>query len=255
MSAMNNAIPSVPDPSPAPAGSDNSFARIFGALFSPKPTFASIVQRPTWIVPVALGCVLFIAVVYIFTVRGGWPAFFQKQLAGNSRVEQMTPEQRESLMEKQEKFAPAFGYVEGVVIPPVGALLTAGVLLLIFNLSGATKTTFKVALAIVAFAWTPWLIHGVLSILILFLKDITTVDLQNVVASNPGAFLPDDASKWLTALLSSIDIFSIWTLLLLAIGFSATNPKKLSVGKAFALAAAGWLVFVLLKVGFTAAFA
>jgi hypothetical protein len=255
MSAMNNAIPSVPDPVPSPAGSDNSFARIFGALFSPKPTFASIVQRPSWIVPVALGCVLFIAVVYIFTVRGGWPAFFQKQMAGNSRVEQMTPEARESLMEKQAKFAPMFGYFEGVVIPPIGALLTAAVLLGIFNLSGATKTTFKVALAIVAFAWTPWLIHGLLSILILFLKDISTVDLQNLVASNPGAFLADDSPKWLVALLSSIDIFSIWTLFLLAIGFSATNPNKLSVSKAFVMAAVGWLIFVLIKVGLTAAFA
>ncbi|HEY0702922.1 MAG TPA: YIP1 family protein [Candidatus Acidoferrales bacterium] len=246
---------SVPTPLPEPAGSDNSFARIFGALFSPKPTFASIVQRPTWIVPVILGCILFIAVVFAFTQRGGWTSFMEKQVAGNSRVQQMTAEQRDNLIEKQAKFAPIFGYVEGVIIPPLAAVIVAGVLLGIFNLSGATQTTFKVALAIVAFAWTPWLIHGLLSILIVCLKDPSTIDLQNVVASNPGAFLPDDSAKWLTALLGSIDIFALWTLFLLAIGFSATNPKKLSVGKAFALAAAGWIIFVLLKVGLTAAFA
>jgi hypothetical protein len=79
--------------------------------------------------------------------------------------------------------------------------------------------------------------------------------LQNVVASNPGAFLPEGSAKWLAALLGSIDLFAIWTLILLAIGFSATNPKKLSFGKAAALAGAGWLIFILLKVGFTAAFA
>lgn len=255
MSAMNNAIPSVPDPSPAPAGSDNSFARIFGALFSPKPTFASIVQRPTWIVPVALGCVLFIAVVYIFTARGGWPSMIEKQDAESPRMQQLTPEKRQNAMEQQLLWAPRVGYAEGVVLPPLVALIVAAVLLGIFNLSGATQTNFKTSLAIVAFAWTPWLIHGLLSILILFLKDISTVDLQNLVASNPGAFLADDSSKWLVALLSSIDIFSIWTLFLLAIGFSATNPKKLSVSKAFVMAAAGWLVFVLIKVGLTAAFA
>jgi Yip1 domain len=246
---------SATTPSQAATGSDNSFARIFGALFSPKPTFASIVQRPTWVVPVILGCILFIAVVFAFTQRGGWASFFQKQMADNSRVQQMTPEDRENLLEKQVKIAPIFGYVEGVVIPPVGALLSAAVLLGIFNLSGATKTTFKVALAIVAFAWCPWLIHGLLSILIIFLKDPATVDLQNVVASNPGAFLPEGSAKWLAALLGSIDLFAIWTLILLAIGFSATNPKKLSFGKAAALAGAGWLIFILLKVGFTAAFA
>jgi Yip1 domain len=246
---------SATTPSPAATTSDNSFARIFGAIFSPKPTFASIVQRPTWVVPVILGCILFIAVVFAFTQRGGWPSFFQKQMADNSSVQQMTPEQRENMLEKQVKYAPIFGYFEGVVIPPVAALLTAAVLLGIFNLTGSTQTTFKISLAIVAFAWSPWLIHGLLSILIIFLKDPATVDLQNVVASNVGAFLPEGSSKWLTALLISIDIFAIWTLFLLAIGFSATNPKKLSIGKAFALAAIGWLVFVLIKVGLTAAFA
>lgn len=44
-------------PTPAPPTSDNSFSRIFGVLFSPKPTFESIVRRPTWIVPVILGCI------------------------------------------------------------------------------------------------------------------------------------------------------------------------------------------------------
>jgi hypothetical protein len=242
-------------PSPAATASDNSFTRIFGAIFSPKPTFESIVQRPTWLVPVVLGCVVFIAIVFSFTQRGGWISFIQKQMAGNSRVEQMTPEKREQLVETQAKYAPIFGYVEGVILPPLATLLVAAVLLGIFNLSGATRTTFKVAMAIVAFAWSPWLIHGLLSILIIFLKDPSTVDLQNVVASNPGAFLSDDSPKWLAALLGSIDIFAIWTLFLLSIGFSATNPKKLSIAKAFVLAASGWIVFVLIKVGLTSAFA
>jgi hypothetical protein len=126
--------------------------------------------------------------------------------------------------------------------------------MLVFNLSGATKVDFKTSLAIVSYAWVPWLIHGILSILILFLKDPSTVDLQNIVASNPGALLSDDTAKWLTALLGSIDIFAIWTLILLAIGYSATNPKKLSIGKAFVLVVIPWLFFIAIKVGITAAF-
>ena len=72
----------------------------------------------------------------------------------------MTPEQRDNMMEKQLKYAPMFGYFEGVVIPPVAALLVAAVLLGIFNLSGATKTTFKVALALLLSPGARWLIHG-----------------------------------------------------------------------------------------------
>lgn len=241
-------------PTPAPAASDNSFSRIFGALFAPKPTFESIVRRPTWVVPVILGCILFIAVVAIFTQRGGWPSFFEKQAANSSRMQNMSAEDRERTLETQIKIAPKFGYVEGVVIPPVAALVVAGVLLLVFNLSGATKVDFKTSLGIVSYGWVPWLVHGILSVLILFLKDASTVDLQNIVASNPGALLSDDAAKWLVSLLSSIDIFAIWTMVLLAIGYSATNPKKLSFAKAFLLVIIPWILFTAIKVGLTAAF-
>jgi hypothetical protein len=245
---------SAATPTPAPVTTDNSLSRVFGVLFAPKPTFESIVRRPTWIVPVILGCIFFIAVVAVFTQRGGWPSFFDKQNATNSRMQKMSAEDRERTMNAQVRFAPTFGYAEGVVIPPIAALVVAAVLMLVFNLSGATKVDFKTSLAIVSYAWVPWLIHGVLSILILFLKDPATVDLQNIVASNPGAFLSDDASKWLVSLLSSIDIFAIWTLILLAIGYSANNPKKLSFGKGFVLVVIAWLFFIAIKVGLTAAF-
>lgn len=245
---------STATPTPASVPSDNSFSRIFGVLFAPKPTFESIVRRPTWIVPVILGCIFFIAVVAVFTQRGGWPSFFEKQAANNSRMQRMSTEDRERAMDAQVKFAPTFGYVEGVIIPPIAALVIAAVLMLVFNLSGATKVDFKTSLGIVSYAWVPWLIHGVLSILVLFLKDPSTVDLQNIVASNPGPFFSDEASKWLVSLASSLDIFAIWTLVLLAIGYGATNPKKLSFGKAFVLVLIPWILFIAIKVGLTAAF-
>jgi hypothetical protein len=193
-------------------------------------------------------------VVATFTRRAGWPSFFEKQAVNNSRMQRLSAEDRERIIEKQIQFAPPFGYFEGVVIPFLGAVTVAAVLLAIFNLSGATKVNFKTSLAIVAYAWVPWLIHGALSMLILFLKDPSTVDLQNLVASNPGALLSDDTSKWLVALLSSIDIFAIWTMILLAIGFSATNPKKLSFGKAFVLVVIPWIAFVAIKAGVVAVF-
>ena len=61
--------------------------------------------------------------------------------------------------------------------------------------------------------------------------------------------LPDDSAKWLFKLLNSIDIFSFWTLLLLSIGFAATNPKKLRGGKAFTIAFSVWAFYVVLRVG------
>lgn len=231
-----------------------SFARLIGVLVNPRPAFESIIRRPTWVVPIALGSVLFIAVVAIFSMRGGWPSFFQRQDANSSRFQQLSQQQQDDTLKTQVKIAPIFGCVEGVVLPILAAVVVAAVLLGIFNLSGSTSLGFNAALGIVAYAWTPWLIHGILGVVILLLKDPSTVDLQNLVASNPGALLSDDSPKWLSALLGSIDIFAIWTILLLAVGFSSANPKKLSFGKALSMIVAIWVVFVLAKVGLVSLF-
>jgi hypothetical protein len=50
-------------------------------------------------------------------------------------------------------------------------------------------------------------------------------------------------------LLKSIDIFTFWTLILLAIGFAATNPKKLRGSKVFTIAFSVWAVYVVCRVG------
>jgi hypothetical protein len=241
---------SIPAPeAPAEIG---SIGRVFGAIFNPKPTFESIVRRPSWLLPIILGCLIFIGVVAAFTYRGGWPSFFEKQDADNSRVQEMSPADREMTLERQEKIAPTFGYVEGAIVPFLSALGVAGVLLGAFVLTGSVKADFKTSLAIAAYAGLPWVIQGLLGVIVILLKDPATVDLQNLVASNPGAFLSSDAPKWLAALLASIDIFAIWNIALIAVGFSAINPKKLSFGKAFVTVLVLWIFYVAVKVGVVA---
>jgi hypothetical protein len=47
----------------------------------------------------------------------------------------------------------------------------------------------------------------------------------------------------------SIDVFSFWILILLAIGFACTNPRKLKGSKSFVIAFSIWAAFVVVKVG------
>ena len=62
-----------------------------------------------------------------------------------------------------------------------------------------------------------------------------------------------DSREMAQRLLGAIDIFSFWDMILLAIGYCAAAPKKLSTGKAFAWIFSVWLIYVLIKVGLTAA--
>jgi lipopolysaccharide export LptBFGC system permease protein LptF len=60
--------------------------------------------------------------------------------------------------------------------------------------------------------------------------------------------------KWLEALCKNIDIFVLWVLTLIAIGFAATNPRKLKGGKSFAIAFGVFAAYVVLRVGIAFAF-
>jgi hypothetical protein len=245
-------------PSPATTSSDGSFGRIFGVLFSPKPTFESIVRKPSWVLPLILIAVVSVGIVFTFSQRVGWRNFMIRQDQQNSRtqkqMESMTEEQRENMINTQTKVAPIFAYVGVVIGPFIAAVVVGAVLMLAFNLIYGTKIGFVPSLAIVSYAWVPGILGALLGILILFLKDPSTVDLEHLVASNGGAFLADDSAKWLVTLLTAVDLFAFWNMILMAFGFSATDPKKLSFGKALGTVVSVWLIYVIVKVGLVAAF-
>ena len=83
----------------------------------------------------------------------------------------------------------------------------------------------------------------------MYLKAPGTIDLENPIATNLAAFLPDDSAKWLVALCKSFDVFTFWTLILFAIGFAATSPKKLKGSKPYVIAFSVWAAFVVLPGG------
>jgi hypothetical protein len=255
---MASAETPSPATSPATTASESSLSRIFGVLFSPKPTFESIVRRPSWILPLILIAVVSVGVIFTFSQRVGWRNFMIRQDQQNSRtqkqMESMTEEQRENLISTQTKVAPIFAYVGVVVGPFIAVLVVGAVLMLAFNLIYGTKIGFVPSLAIVSYSWVPGIIGALLGILILFLKDPSTVDLEHLVASNGGAFLGDDAPKWMVTLLTAFDLFVFWNIILMAVGFSAADPKEISFGKALATVVGVWLIYVMVKVGVAAAF-
>ena len=249
---------SAPTPSPETTAPVSSVGRIFGVIFSPKPTFESSAQKPTWVLPLVAISLLSILIIFVFSQRVGWRSFMERQNQSNSRVqkqmESMTAEQREQMLETQTKFASVIGYVGAVLGTFIAAVVVAAVLMLAFNVVGGAKVGFVTSLSIVSYSWVPGIVGGLLGLLILFLKDPSTIDIQHLVAANAGAFLSEDSPKWLETLLSSFDLFIFWTMILMGIGFSATNPKKISFGKGLGTVVGVWLIYLLVKVGFAAAF-
>lgn len=237
----------VPEAQAQPAISP--FGRVVGTFFSPKATFEDIVRRPSWVLPFALLTVFSFVVCVGINQRINWRAFMSQQIEKSPQASQLSPEQKEQRIEGGAKFSPIFTYAVGICGPIIFILVVALVMWGAYNLLGGANTNFGTAFGITAHASLPGLVSSVLFLLVLYLRPYGTVDLENPVAANLAAALPDDSAKWLVALCKSIDVFAIWTLVLLAIGFAATNPKKLRGGKSFTIAFSVWLAWVVLRTG------
>jgi hypothetical protein len=240
----------------APGASSNSIARIAGVLFSPKETFASIAQRPTWLAPVLLGVIVGVALIAVFTNRVGWATYLEHQNSQNAamaqRLEQMSPEQRQQTLNLQVKFAEPIGFVLAAIGPFLFTALLAAIMLGLFNLVYGAQIGFKTSLGVVAYAFVPRLIYSLLGMFIIFVKDPSQVDLQNLTASNPGALMSSETTRWMVVLATQFDLFAIWVIILLAMGYHAANPKKVSFGGALAGIVGLWLFWVIVITGFTA---
>jgi hypothetical protein len=242
----------------APEVSGNSISRIFGVLFSPKETFASIAQRPTWLAPVLLWLLVSIALMAVFSSRVGWQRFTERQIALNpsaeARMDQLSPEQRATQMAFATKFTEGIGITSAVVGPFLFTLILAAIFLGLFKLAYGTNIDLKTSMGVVAYGFVPLILSALIGILVIFLKDPAQVDLQNLLASNPGALMPVETARWLVVLLTRIDFFSFWVMILLALGYSQASRKKVSFGAALAGVLGLWAAWVIIIVGFTAAF-
>ncbi len=232
----NLASPAVSEAAPKP---QNFFARLSGVLFSPGETFAEIGRAPRVLIPLICLALLGGLTQFAVTNRYGYENMMRKQI--DMQTEMMEkfnapPEQVEIAKKKAEEQLKPENITRGKLQGAGGAafffivmvLIVAGVFKLFTAIMGASNT-FKGVLSAVCFAY---LAVGVVSFLVtvlsVYLKNPEDIDVMNPVASNLGAILTMAGAglpKFVTGLASFIDVFSIWRIVLLAIGCAAVTVK------------------------------
>jgi type IV secretory pathway VirB2 component (pilin) len=259
------AAPPAPQPIPPeePARM-NAMQRLWGTLFSPGETFQDINRKPTILVPIILGIVLALAggAFFNWKVKPDWDRLFRAQIQKRAERsgQSLTPEQIEQQVEFSKKLVPIFPLF-GAIGTPIAYLVIAGVFALGMMLIQA-KTTFKKILSVVAWSYTATaLVQSLVFIAVVLVQDQETLNSidptqgVNIVPSNVGVLLPAGTSGAVMALASSLDIFSIWYLVLLAIGLAAiAGSRKITPKKTGGMVFGIWIVFVLVKVGWRAMF-
>ena len=238
----------VPSPMAQPQAAISPLGRIIGVLFSPKATFEDIARKPSWLLPVLLSTILGIAATVALNQRVDWRDYITQQIEKSPRAANMPAEQKEKQAEISAKVTVYIVYLVGVIGSVCFAFIVGAVMMLAYNLLAGAGASFSQSLGIAAHTLVVGLVSTPIFLLVLFLRPKGTIDPENPVVTNLAALLPEDSAKWLMTLCKSIDLFTIWTLVLLAIGFAAVNSKKLRGGKSYVIAFSVYGVLVVVKV-------
>ena len=181
--------------------------------------------------------------------RTNWVEVSKEQIAKSkfaaSRIDQLSDEQKDRIYEQSATRSRVIRYVRGFVGWPLRLIITSAIYLGVFKLIGGARVNYATAFAICTFAHLPMGLKELLAIPVNLLKDPSSIDPENFLASNPAAILAgSDLPTWQMVPLAFLDLFGLWVLVLAAIGFSAADPKKMPFGKALGLAGSVWVFFL-----------
>jgi hypothetical protein len=220
----------------------NPFQRIIGVLTAPVPTFDSIAKRPDVLVPLII-LIVFSIVANVLIARNVDFASITRQAIEDSQssTQQMTSEQMDRAVRFGSAIAKAMTYA-GPILQIIVLAVIAGLMLISFRMFGG-EGDYKQAFSITVYSWYPLTIFGIISMIVLLSrKSISVIDLGNPVRSNLGFLANMKTQPFAYAILSSLDVFSFWTMALMVIGYAAMS--RMSKGKAAAVVITYWVLYV-----------
>ena len=244
-------VPAAPlDPTPAGLSEPE---RLIDTLIAPSKTFTDIRRNASWWAPWLV--ISFFSLLFIYSIQRQvtFEQVTKNQIAHSKRADQfdkLPPDQQEKQIQLSNKIIGFFAYGSPVMIL-FYFLITAVVLWGTFKVAGA-ETSFKQAYAIVMYASLPGILGALLGIIAMFAGiNPEGFDINNPVGTNLGYYLdPETTGKFLRSLASSLDVLTIWTIVLMGIGFACTSKVKRST--AIIIVAAWYLVFKLASSGMAA---
>jgi hypothetical protein len=212
--------------------------KIFNIFFSPAKVFQSLKEKPSWALPFVI-ILVFVALTAVVTVIS------TKDVA-MARQEEMLKER--GMTEQQIEQAKVF--LSGplpVIFGAIGAIIVTGVILLVFALlvnvlipplGGAAS--FARVFSVISHSALVMVPGNIIRfILILVTKSLT-------VSTSLAAFTPNlGRNSILFQILASFDVFTIWEMILVAMGIRIVSDLKQD--RAYLLVFGIWVASIILS--------
>ena len=229
--------------------------RVVDAYVAPTTTFTDIRRNASWWLPFLLAIIVGTGFAYSVDRKIGFDQVAQANINRNARQQEMMNSAPEA--ERQQKLHIVAEVTRGIsyaypIFALIFALAAAGILMLSFNFGLGAKASFQQYLAVWFYASLPFLIKFILATIVIFAgASADQFDMRNPIGTNIGWYFGSDTPLWLRTLFSSVDIFTIWVVVLLVLGCATVARVKRTSAAAIVV---GWWVLIILGGTILAAF-
>lgn len=221
--------------SPVPLG-----RALVGMLTDPRGTFARFPERQPWFVAMLVfGLVTAVAHFWMFSEI--LPDVTQEAIDA-SQVAGLPPDQAETAARVARGMTLIFGVLGGLFGPALQVLVTTVAVWLVTRVA-RLGLTFSSLFSVATYAYLPLLLLTVLIAVLagLGVYDVTTV--EGIPPTSLRVLAPGLEPGFLADLLSRVELFALWSTVLLGLGLAARSGRP--AGQGLGLAVAAWLLVVL----------
>jgi len=234
--------PPTPTPAATPAPLSEA-ARIVDTFIAPSKTFTDLRRSAAWWGPWIVIAIFSMAFIFSIDKQIGFDQISRNQIAHSKRADQfekLPADQQASQLQLSSKIIKYFAYGSPLMIL-FFSLISTTALWATFKVGAAADTTFGQAYAIGMYGGLPGIVAAILGIAALFAGvNPEGFDINNPVGTNLAYYLdPETTGKFLRGMASSLDVLSIWSIVLIGIGYSCTSKVKRSTAIAIV---AGWFL-------------
>jgi len=231
-------------------------SRIINVFISPSTTFTDLKRNSSWWLAWLFIMVMSIPFFVAIEQKVGYEQLVRNQISTNrmakDAMDKLSADQREQQIKTRAAFARYISYATPVLALII-YVVVAALLMGTFNFGVGTEVPFSLSLAVVVYSYLPHALRAILAAIALFAgANPEGFDPNNPIASNLGFFIDHVAHPAWYTFASWIDLFGIWIVILLGIGYSSVSKVKRST--AIGVVAGWYLLMALIFTGLTAAF-
>jgi hypothetical protein len=227
-------------PAPADAPRHGALARLWLVFMSPGEVFADIVRKPTWALCLVVLLLVAVGSQLVALPHVDMAATIQQRMAAQGQ--ELSDAQMDQILERADKFA-YFAVAGVVVVLPLVMLLLGAVYFLGLKMAGSEADYLQTFSAVLHAYWPAGFTKAVLfGVIVQRVGKLSQEGLEGLLKSNVGAFLGSDAPHWLKSVGTTLDVFNVWTVVLLVLGLATVG--KMSRGKAAVAAIVPWILFM-----------